>query len=107
LFSIPGDIWLARQQEQGQWPEQVQQLIVPLADSGKLDLTRLMQLLAHRNINDIWVEAGATLGGALFTAGLVDELSVYLAPKLRGNPAQGLLNLPECQHMSDVLDWQW
>lgn len=107
LFSIPGDIWLARQEAQGQWPKQVQQLIVPLADSGKLDLIQLMQVLAQRHINDLWVEAGATLGGALFTAGLVDELIVYLAPKLMGNPARGLLNLPEFQHMSDVADWQW
>lgn len=107
LFTIAGDVWLARQQEQGQWPESVQQLITPLAENGKLDLQHLLQTLAQRNINDIWVEAGATLAGALLNAGLVDELIVYLAPKLMGNPARGLVNLPEFQHMSEVADWHW
>ena len=107
LFSIPGEIWLARHSEQGQWPEQVQQLSTPLADSGKLDLVHLMQTLAQRHINDIWVEAGASLAGALMSAGLVDELMVYLAPKLMGNPARGLVNLPEFKHMSEVNEWQW
>ena len=66
-----------------------------------------MQTLAQRHINDIWVEAGASLAGALMSAGLVDELMVYLAPKLMGNPARGLVNLPEFKHMSEVNEWQW
>jgi riboflavin biosynthesis protein RibD len=107
LFSLPGEIWLARHKKQNQWPEQVHQLIIPLAESGKLDLRLLMQQLAQRNINDIWVEAGASLAGALVDAGLVDELILYLAPKLMGNPARGLVNLPEFQHMAEVAEWQW
>ncbi len=107
LFSIPGEIWLARSKEQGQWPESVHQVLVPQAASGKLNLLQLMKTLAQRNINDLWVEAGASLAGALINAGLVDELIVYLAPKLMGNTARGLVNLPEFQHMTDVADWQW
>lgn len=107
LLIIAGEVWLARQQAQGQWPESVQQLITPLAENGKLDLLHLLQTLAQRNINDIWVEAGATLAGALLNAGLVDELIVYLAPKLMGSPARGLVNLPEFQQMSEVTDWHW
>jgi diaminohydroxyphosphoribosylaminopyrimidine deaminase / 5-amino-6-(5-phosphoribosylamino)uracil reductase len=107
LFSLSSEVWLARQKVQGQWSEQVQQLITPLTNSGKLDLLSLMQTLAQRNMNDIWVEAGATLAGALLNTGLVDELIVYLAPKLMGNPARGLVNLPEFHHMSEVAAWHW
>jgi diaminohydroxyphosphoribosylaminopyrimidine deaminase/5-amino-6-(5-phosphoribosylamino)uracil reductase len=43
-----------------------------------------MMLLGKQQINSIWVEAGPTLAGALLQAGLVDELIVYIAPKLLG-----------------------
>jgi diaminohydroxyphosphoribosylaminopyrimidine deaminase / 5-amino-6-(5-phosphoribosylamino)uracil reductase len=43
-----------------------------------------MQDLAKREINELHVEAGATLNGALIEAGLVDEFLIYLAPKLLG-----------------------
>ena len=38
---------------------------------------------------------------SLFTAGLVDELLLYIAPTLRGNDARGLLNLPPLEKMSE------
>jgi diaminohydroxyphosphoribosylaminopyrimidine deaminase / 5-amino-6-(5-phosphoribosylamino)uracil reductase len=58
--------------------------------SGKVDLTAMMHDLAKREINELHVEAGATLNGALISAGLVDEFLIYLAPKLLGgNDANG------------------
>ena len=51
---------------------------------GRLDLKALLQELARREINEVHVEAGHTLNGALIQAGLVDEFLVYLAPKLIG-----------------------
>lgn len=53
-----------------------------------------MMLLGKQQVNSIWVEAGPTLAGALLQAGLVDELLVYVAPKLLGNDARGLFVLP-------------
>ena len=44
----------------------------------------MLQDLAKREINELHVEAGATLNGALIEAGLVDEFLIYLAPKLLG-----------------------
>ena len=44
----------------------------------------MMHDLARREINELHVEAGATLNGALISAGLVDEFLIYLAPKLLG-----------------------
>jgi len=51
-------------------------------------------LLAERGINELQVEAGPTLCGALFAEGLVDELLLYVAPVLLGDQARPLLALP-------------
>lgn len=54
------------------------------AGSDKTDLGALMQDLARRGINELHVEAGEKLNGSLLRAGLVDELLLYLAPRLLG-----------------------
>ncbi|WP_108798659.1 bifunctional diaminohydroxyphosphoribosylaminopyrimidine deaminase/5-amino-6-(5-phosphoribosylamino)uracil reductase RibD, partial [Xanthomonas fragariae] len=59
--------------------------------AGRFDLTAVLALLAERGINEVHVEAGATLSGALLQAGLVDELLVYMAPVLLGDTARPLL----------------
>ncbi|RBG59692.1 riboflavin biosynthesis protein RibD, partial [Xanthomonas oryzae pv. oryzae] len=58
---------------------------------GRFDLSAVLALLAERGINEVHVEAGATLSGALLQAGLVDELLVYMAPVLLGDTARPLL----------------
>lgn len=63
---------------------------VPLRD-GRLDLHVALQLLAARGINEVQVEAGAVLSGALLRAGLADELLLYTAPLLMGEHARPLL----------------
>jgi len=65
----------------------------PLRD-GRLDLGAVLAALAERGINELQVEAGPTLCGALFAAGYVDELLLYVAPVILGHQARGLLNLP-------------
>jgi diaminohydroxyphosphoribosylaminopyrimidine deaminase / 5-amino-6-(5-phosphoribosylamino)uracil reductase len=52
--------------------------------SDKVDLRLMLQDLAKREMNELHVEAGATLNGALISAGLADEFLVYIAPKLIG-----------------------
>jgi diaminohydroxyphosphoribosylaminopyrimidine deaminase/5-amino-6-(5-phosphoribosylamino)uracil reductase len=68
---------------------------------GKVDLSALMQELGRRGLNEVHVEAGSRLNGALLRAGLVDELLLYLAPCLLGHRAQGLFDLPELLLLSD------
>jgi|TARA_B110000902_G_scaffold165712_1_gene189198 diaminohydroxyphosphoribosylaminopyrimidine deaminase/5-amino-6-(5-phosphoribosylamino)uracil reductase len=75
-------------------------VMVIQADRGHVDLKKLMNRLAEREINDVMVEAGSKLNGALVQAGLVDELVIYMAPKLLGDSAQGLFHLPALQKMS-------
>jgi diaminohydroxyphosphoribosylaminopyrimidine deaminase/5-amino-6-(5-phosphoribosylamino)uracil reductase len=56
---------------------------LPGAD-GKVDLPAMLRDLAARGVNELHVEAGHKLNGALVRAGLVDELLLYMAPKLLG-----------------------
>lgn len=100
LISQPGQTWLARVQPDDQiWPDGVEQLRLP-SHHGGVDLVALMMMLGKRQINTVWVEAGASLAGALLSAGVVDELIVYLAPKLLGEQARALCVLPGLNELS-------
>jgi diaminohydroxyphosphoribosylaminopyrimidine deaminase/5-amino-6-(5-phosphoribosylamino)uracil reductase len=75
------------------FPENVQVITVPDRD-GRIDLPAMAKALGEREINELHVEAGAKLNGALLTAGIVDELLLYIAPCLLGDPARGMFALP-------------
>ena len=55
------------------------------ATGGRLDLAVVLANLAARHVNELHVEAGARLNGALLRTGQVDELLLYLAPTLLGD----------------------
>ena len=76
-------------------------LLLPGPD-GRVDLPGLVNHLGQDGINELHVEAGATLNAALLQAGLVDELLVYIAPTLLG-PGRGMANLPALQHLSQSI----
>lgn len=82
--------------------QQVGAAIIPTpAGETGVDLTAVMTELARRECNEVHVEAGATLAGALLQAGLIDELILYVAPLVLGPQARGLLELPLLTRMSD------
>ena len=54
------------------------------ADHGKVDLATLLDDLGQRGVNELHIEAGHKLNASLLREGLVDELLVYLAPRLLG-----------------------
>ena len=102
IVQQPGETWIARTKEDTRaWPEGVRSITVP-EHNGHLDLVVLMMLLGKQQVNSIWVEAGPTLAGALLQAGLVDELLVYVAPKLLGSDARGLFVLPGLEKLADA-----
>ncbi len=74
-------------------PENVQVITVPDRD-GRIDLRAMAKALGEREINELHVEAGAKLNGAMLAAGIVDELLLYIAPCLLGDPARGMFALP-------------
>ncbi|MCS4503378.1 bifunctional diaminohydroxyphosphoribosylaminopyrimidine deaminase/5-amino-6-(5-phosphoribosylamino)uracil reductase RibD [Arhodomonas aquaeolei] len=77
--------------------------VVPLPPDpeGRPVLTAVLAAMARDGVNEVMVEAGPTLAGAVVAAGLADELIVYYAPHLMGDAARGLLVLPELEAMAD------
>ena len=75
-------------------------------NQGETRLQALMAELGKRQINTLWVEAGATLAGALIAENLVDELIIYMAPKLLGDQARDLCHLPNLTQLADAPLWQ-
>jgi len=61
---------------------------------GKVDLPRMLEVLAQRGVNELHVEAGLRLNGSLVREGCVDEFLLYLNPSFLGDDAQGMLDLP-------------
>jgi diaminohydroxyphosphoribosylaminopyrimidine deaminase/5-amino-6-(5-phosphoribosylamino)uracil reductase len=70
---------------------------------GKVSLSALLRELANRQCNDVLVEAGANLAGAFVEEGLVDELIIYMAPKLMGSKARAMMSL-NFDNMADALE---
>jgi diaminohydroxyphosphoribosylaminopyrimidine deaminase / 5-amino-6-(5-phosphoribosylamino)uracil reductase len=70
------------------------------AIDGKIDLSALLLELGSRQINELHVEAGARLNGALLAAGLVDELLIYMAPCLIG-PGEPIAVLAQIERLAD------
>lgn len=76
--------------------------------NGRLDLNAVMAFLATQEVNTVFVEAGATLNGALLQAGLVDEWLIYMASCVLGDKGRGAFALESLQSMTQkkVLHWQ-
>jgi diaminohydroxyphosphoribosylaminopyrimidine deaminase/5-amino-6-(5-phosphoribosylamino)uracil reductase len=72
------------------------------ADEGFLDLFAVLEHLGKLEVNEVLVEAGPTLAGRLLTSFFVDELLLYIAPKLLGPQGRPLVNLPELQSLQDA-----
>ena len=85
-------------------PDNVEVVRLPDAKQiGKIDLPAALQDLGARGVNELHVEAGARLMGPMVQAGLVDELLVYLAPKLLGRNAREMFSINEPGKLSDAL----
>jgi diaminohydroxyphosphoribosylaminopyrimidine deaminase/5-amino-6-(5-phosphoribosylamino)uracil reductase len=72
------------------------------SDDGFLDLFAVLKKLGEMEVNEVLVEAGPTLAGQLLTTFLVDELLIYVAPKLLGPQGRPLVNLPELHSLQDA-----
>ena len=80
-------------------------LLLP-GNDGRVDLVALIDHLSVTGVNELHVEAGATLNAALISAGLVDELLVYLAPKLLG-PGRDMAALPVLPSLSQAFEMRF
>lgn len=82
------------------------ELVCMDGDADRVDLKALLHMLAQRGINEVLVEAGQGLNGALLQAGLIDEFIFYYAPKLMGDAAKAMFMMPELIEMQQAIDLQ-
>jgi diaminohydroxyphosphoribosylaminopyrimidine deaminase/5-amino-6-(5-phosphoribosylamino)uracil reductase len=80
------------------------EVLVLAGEEGRVDLSALLRELADRGVNEVMVEAGPRLNGALLAQGLVDELLLYLAPHLMGDAARGLFHLPALERLAERIE---
>lgn len=81
-------------------------VVMPNA-AGKVDLATMLRDLAARGTNELHVEAGFKLNGSLIREGLVDELLLYMAPKLLGTGGMGMANFGPLDALTQALPLQW
>ncbi|MCZ6883306.1 MAG: bifunctional diaminohydroxyphosphoribosylaminopyrimidine deaminase/5-amino-6-(5-phosphoribosylamino)uracil reductase RibD [Gammaproteobacteria bacterium] len=106
IFQTSGEIWIYTLNSK---PMDIERLLAAgarvevLKDDadGHINLPALMCHLAQREINEIHTECGQNLAGALLQERLVDEMIIYMAPKLMGSQSRGAFDLGEITHMSD------
>lgn len=82
-------------------------VVVLPGSGGRVDLKAMLHDLAKKGCNEVLVEAGAVLNGALLRAGLVDELLLYVAPQLLGDRARGMADLGELTALDQRVDLKW
>ena len=71
---------------------------------NKIDLLALLKYLAQeKECNEVLVESGSTLAGAFVKAGLVDEIILYMAPKLLGHNGLPVFTIPGLERMDDQI----
>ncbi len=99
IFEQPGRIWIFTASDDRNAAHALSVAgasveYVPLAPGGTgVNLGAVLQRLAGEGTNEVWVEAGPALCGALLQEGLIDQLIIYMAPLLMGDVARGLFNL--------------
>ncbi|MCW9047623.1 MAG: bifunctional diaminohydroxyphosphoribosylaminopyrimidine deaminase/5-amino-6-(5-phosphoribosylamino)uracil reductase RibD [Gammaproteobacteria bacterium] len=85
--------------------KQAEHVITLPEKNNKLDLEAVLKYLAvERQANEVHVEAGNELCGALLDQQLVDEIVLYMAPHIMGDSAKGLFHLPNLNNMSERID---
>jgi len=82
-------------------------VVVMPGGQGQVDLPAILRDLAQRGCNEVLVEAGGTLNGALLRADLVDELLLYVAPQLLGDAARSMAQLGELTSLDQRVGLQW
>jgi diaminohydroxyphosphoribosylaminopyrimidine deaminase / 5-amino-6-(5-phosphoribosylamino)uracil reductase len=76
-------------------------VVIRAGEDGRIDLSSLMRYLAEQElVNELLLETGATLAGAMLDAGLVDEMQLFVAPTLLGGEARPLFALPGLTRMA-------
>ena len=106
MLSLPGRTLVVTKSQDGAKQQALQlagaEVILVDHHAGLSWLQSVLQYLAvHEEVNEILLEAGASLSGGMLTDGLLDEIVIYMAPSLLGQDARPLFKLPEIGSMSE------
>ncbi len=74
---------------------------------NQVSIEAVLEALAEMEMNEVLLETGATLSGAMLEQGLIDELIIYMAPVLMGDGARGLFHLPGLEKMADKIQLEF
>lgn len=107
LLAQPGRTLILTRSGDAQRAAALQNERVRVAALPAFTLAAVLAHLAQEQCNEVWVEAGPTLSGAFLQAGLVDELILYVAPKLLGDTARGLFQLPALSALADAVSLEF
>jgi diaminohydroxyphosphoribosylaminopyrimidine deaminase/5-amino-6-(5-phosphoribosylamino)uracil reductase len=108
IFTLEGRvIWMTTKEiDESLNTEQLIRLQISADDEGKVRPDLVLKWLGEQGCNEVMIEAGSNLSGAFINADLVDRLVVYMAPKVLGDDARGLLHLPGLEKLSDAKQFQ-
>ncbi|MET1257030.1 bifunctional diaminohydroxyphosphoribosylaminopyrimidine deaminase/5-amino-6-(5-phosphoribosylamino)uracil reductase RibD [Aliikangiella maris] len=95
VFNDDASVYWVNQQQQQHASQQVNTL------DYQSDFYSLLQQMALKGMNYLMLESGHQLAGGFLQQGLIDELHIYMAPKLMGNYAKGLFEL-NIEHMQNT-----
>lgn len=83
------------------------EVVLVAAREGAVDPASAFNALGRMEINEVLVESGPRLAGALLRAQVIDELVIYTAPSLLGHEARALAQLPGLTALKDRLRFKF
>lgn len=108
-LNMPGDVLIVTVSEDADRQarlrgDHIEVVRLPPDENGKPDLHDLMSVLAAGQVNELLVECGGRLAGALLSKKLIDEIVLYVAPCLLGSGARGLFDIPSLNDMRERVE---
>ena len=105
IFSLRGERVVYTLMES--FGEERENLVRVDADNDHVSLTQVFNDMAIKEFNEILIEAGSQLNGALLQEDLVDEIIIYIAPCVLGNGSKGMFDLPIFSDLSDRFNFHF
>ncbi len=107
IIKTKGKVWLVRlKSDKNIWPKNTKQ-IIEKSHNKKIDILSLFKFLGKSEINSVWIEAGSILSGFLLNSYLIDELIIYMAPKILGHEAKPLCTIYKKLKISNSLQFKF
>jgi diaminohydroxyphosphoribosylaminopyrimidine deaminase/5-amino-6-(5-phosphoribosylamino)uracil reductase len=105
MATLTGETWVLTCSENEQKKLELEQAgfkVFQLPEkNNRVDLNAVFEFLGQMQINEVLIESGAILNGALLEADLVDEWIIYMASCVLGDNGRGLFAMPNMQTMAD------